>query len=107
MKGHTLQLALTALFLMALGVCGRASGSAKVFPESGLAYEAHAADLWRARDDYERVVVMFQAEWCGACKNLKPTFHSAAASLSGDDNVRFLLIDVTKELALGLQFDVQ
>jgi thiol-disulfide isomerase/thioredoxin len=100
-------LLLSAVGLLYHTIETHADDSTKVFPSPGSAYSASSAELWKAIEEYERVLVMFYAPWCSACEHLKPKYHEAAMSAVDDDGVRFLLIDATAEVSLALQFDVQ
>ena len=95
------------LLLLLLAGTSCQSAEEKVFPFTGAAYPASAAELDQAHDQYERLVVMFHAPWCSACMSLKPRFQELAEAYRKDNNVRFLLVDATEEVAVGLQFDVQ
>ena len=101
------RLAVFLLLLLSSNPVQGLKSISKIFPLAGMAHPADADSLDQSRLDYERVVVMFYAPWCSACENLKPKFHQAAHSMSMDQEVRFLLVDATEEIALALQFDVQ
>ena len=42
-------------------------------------------------------VVMIMAEWCGHCKNAKPTFIEVAEMMMGNNEVVYCFIDVTAD----------
>jgi thiol-disulfide isomerase/thioredoxin len=73
----------------------------------GQVYETTSKQLSEAKEQFDRVVVMFHAPWCSACQRLKPKFSEAAYSFATDNTVRFLTVDATEELPLALQFDIQ
>lgn len=74
-----------------LGGCGRSGG--RVVGGGG-AIEVSSFDELQSHAA-KKCVVMFHAEWCGHCKQTKPTFHKAAQKAS----VPFLLVDCEKVLS--------
>jgi len=84
-----------------------ASGVELDFRAPGQVYAVNSTGLTSARQQFDRVVVMFYAPWCSACQRLKPKYAEAAALLRGEPEVRYLSVDATEEMGLALQFDIQ
>ncbi|CRL04106.1 CLUMA_CG017219, isoform A [Clunio marinus] len=53
-------------------------------------------------------IVMFYANWCGHCKNLKPKYEEAAIKMKSKNIAGMLAaLDATKEREIGNKFDVK
>jgi len=49
-------------------------------------------------------ILKFEADWCGACKKMKPVFASVAGSHSG---VSFQTVNVDRQASLADQYKVE
>ncbi len=47
-----------------------------------------------ANSDHDLYVVMFEADWCGPCKVVKPRLNQALQNL-GDSSIEYVTIDIT------------
>ncbi|MDQ3649040.1 MAG: thioredoxin domain-containing protein [Acidobacteriota bacterium] len=82
MKNRTIQLGVIALMLGA-------------FITSFVAITVDAQDMMRKKVDVKPTVVLLHADWCGACKKLKPTI--AELKQQYGERLNFVELDVTNE----------
>jgi len=55
----------------------------------------------------KHVLVMFQAKWCGHCRNFKPKFAEAATQLKSDESIRLGAVDADQSGDLMKEFGVR
>jgi thioredoxin-like negative regulator of GroEL len=59
--------------------------------------------LQLSKETKQNIVIIFSADWCGACKNLK----NDLPTIAGFDNKLICILDVDEERKLARQFKIK
>lgn len=104
-RGATYGAALGLLFGLTFAVGSRGAIGNVPEPESMRAIESVQDFNAQVLEAQGKTVAYFYADWCGACKQFKPTLNEVASERGGD--TRFVKVNTDAQRQLALNHDIK